>query len=52
LRQLFDYREHSMIEIEIQIEEDEVLFSWNNPEIQEMAEALGELEFETPRPCG
>jgi hypothetical protein len=41
-----------MIEIEIEIKEDEVFFSWNNPEIQEMAEALGVAEFETPRPCG
>jgi hypothetical protein len=49
---MFDYREHLMIEIEIQIEEDEVLFSWNNPEIQEMAEALGVPEFGTPSPCG
>ena len=51
LCQMFDY-ETSMIEIEIQIEKDEVIFSWNNPVIQEMAEALGEPEFETPRPCG
>jgi hypothetical protein len=52
LSQLFDHREHPMDEIEIQIEGDDVIFSWNNPEIQEMAEALGEPEFETPRPCG
>jgi hypothetical protein len=49
---MFDYREHLMMDIELQIEEDEVLFSWNTPEIQEMAEALGVPEFETPRPCG
>ena len=49
---MFDYREHPMDEIEIQIEGDDVIFSWNNPEIQQMAEALGEPEFETPRPCG
>jgi len=41
-----------MMEIEIQIQGDEVFFSWNNPEIQEMAETLGVPELETPRPCG
>jgi hypothetical protein len=49
---MFDYREHLMIEIEVQIEDDDVLFSWNTPEIQEMAEALGVPEFDSPRPCG
>ena len=28
------------------------VFSWNSPEIQEMAGALGLTEFETPRWCG
>ena len=40
------------VELEILIENDLVLISWNEGEIQEMAEALGEPEFTEPRPCG
>jgi hypothetical protein len=29
-----------------------VIFSWNSQEIQEMADSLGIVEFETPRWCG
>jgi hypothetical protein len=38
--------------MEIMIDQDLVLFSWNDEAIQEMAEALGEPEFSEPRPCG
>lgn len=41
-----------MMEIEILIENDTTLFSWNDDTIQEMAEDMGEPEFPTPRPCG
>jgi len=39
-------------EIEIVIDQGEVLFSWNDETIQEMAVALGETDFPEPRPCG
>jgi len=29
-----------------------VIFSWNSHDIQEMADSLGIVEFETPRWCG
>ena len=40
------------IEIEIIIDKEAVLFSWNDKNIQEIAEDLGETEFPEPRPCG
>ncbi|MBN2032275.1 MAG: hypothetical protein JW836_03285 [Deltaproteobacteria bacterium] len=50
---MFDKVEHSgEEEIEILIDQDLVLFSWNDEAIQEMAEVLGEPEFPEPRPCG
>jgi heme oxygenase len=39
-------------ELEIIIDGDSAIFSWNNEMIQEMAEELGETEFVQPRPCG
>lgn len=39
-------------EIEVIIERDGATFLWNDPEIQEMAEELGEPHFKKPRPCG
>ena len=40
-------------EIEIVIDKDITLFSWNDENtIQPMAEELGEPEFPEPRPCG
>jgi hypothetical protein len=40
-------------DIEIIIENDMTLFSWNDETtIQPMAEELGEPEFPEPRPCG
>jgi len=51
--QVFDKVEHFReTEMEILIDQDLVLFSWNDEAIQEMAEALGEPEFPEPRPCG
>jgi len=42
-----------MDEVEVIIEGDQVLFSWNDREvIQPMADQLGEPEFKDPRPCG
>ena len=39
-------------EIEIMIENDTTIISWNDETIQEIAEDLGEPEFPEPRPCG
>jgi hypothetical protein len=39
-------------ELEFLIDNDFILISWNDVEIQEMAEELGEPEFPEPRPCG
>ena len=39
-------------EIEIMIENDTAIISWNDKTIQEIAEDLGEPEFLEPRPCG
>ena len=39
-------------EIEIIIDQDVVLFSWNDEAIQELAVELGETDFREPRPCG
>jgi hypothetical protein len=39
-------------EIEVLIEEETAIFSWNDPAIQEMAVELGEPEFPESRPCG
>jgi len=51
--QVFDKVEHfKEHEMEILIDQDLVVFSWNDEAIQEMAEALGETEFPEPRPCG
>jgi len=41
-----------MKDMEIIIERDLVVILWNNEDIQEMAEELGEPEFPEPRPCG
>jgi hypothetical protein len=38
--------------IEIQVEGNRVVFSWNDEVIQKMAEELGEAEFAESRPCG
>jgi beta-galactosidase beta subunit len=56
--QVFDKIEqgknHNLLEgeIEITVFENRIYFSWNNDEIQDLAEALGETEFPEPRPCG
>ena len=39
-------------EIEIIIDQDVVLFSWNDEAIQRLAEELGNTDFPEPRPCG
>ena len=39
-------------EIEIMIENDTAIISWNDETIQEIAKDLGEPEFPEPRPCG
>ena len=39
-------------EIEIMLENDTAIISWNDETIQEIAEDLGEPEFPEPRPCG
>jgi len=39
-------------EIEILIENDTAIISWNDETIQEIAEDMGEPEFPEPRPCG
>jgi len=39
-------------EMEIMIENDTAIISWNDETIQEIAEDLGEPEFPEPRPCG
>jgi len=39
-------------EIEIRIEHDTAIISWNDKTIQEIAEEMGEPEFPEPRPCG
>jgi hypothetical protein len=50
---VFDKVEHFREqEMEIMIDQDLVLFSWNDEAIQELAEALGEPEFPEPRACG
>ena len=41
-----------MNDVEIVIEKDVVVISWNDEDIQQMAEELGEPEFPEPRPCG
>lgn len=38
--------------VEVLIGGGEVVFSWNDADIQEMALELGKVEFEKPRPCG
>lgn len=38
--------------IEVLIDHEGVTFLWNDPEIQEIAEELGEPIFKKPRPCG
>jgi hypothetical protein len=47
-------KNHNLLEgeIEITVFENRIYFSWNNDEIQDLAEALGETEFPEPRPCG
>ena len=39
-------------EIEIVIQNDTVIISWNNETIQEIAKDMGIPEFSEPRPCG
>ena len=39
-------------EIEIIIEKDVAIISWNDKAIQQIAEELGEPEFPETRPCG
>jgi len=39
-------------EIEILIENDTAIISWNDEIIQEIAEDMGKPEFHEPRPCG
>ena len=39
-------------EIEVIIENDTTIFSWNNETIQEIAEEIGEPQFPESRPCG
>ena len=39
-------------DIEIIVEQDLVLFSWNDEAVQELAVELGEMEFQESRPCG
>ena len=39
-------------EIEILIERDMTVFSWNDETIQQIAEEIGWPEFPEPRPCG
>ncbi len=39
-------------DIEILIDEDFTIFSWNDEAIQDLAEELGKTEFAEPRPCG
>ena len=41
-----------MEELEIIIDGNTAIFSWNNEMIEDMAEELGEPEFPQPRPCG
>lgn len=38
--------------VEVLIQGESVVFSWNDPDIKEMASELGEPEFAEPRPCG
>jgi hypothetical protein len=54
IEQALGWRRKLMVkkDIEILIMGEEVLFSWNDEEIQEMAESVGEPEFGEPRPCG
>lgn len=40
------------MDIELIIENDTAVFSWNDEDIQFIAECLGETEFPQPRPCG
>ncbi|MDQ1333952.1 MAG: hypothetical protein QG552_902 [Thermodesulfobacteriota bacterium] len=39
-------------DIEIWIEHDTAMISWNDETIQEIAEEMGKPEFPEPRPCG
>lgn len=39
-------------EIEIIVDGEITFFSWNDEEIQELAQELGGTEFPEPRPCG
>lgn len=39
-------------DIEIIIEKDVAIISWNDNTIQQIAEELGEPEFPETRPCG
>ena len=41
-----------MDDVEIVIEKDVVVISWNDEDIQQMSEELGEPEFPESRPCG
>ena len=38
--------------MEIIIDADSAYFTWNDEDIQSVAEELGEPEFPEPRPCG
>ena len=40
------------LEIEIIVDGEIAFFSWNDEEIQDLSEELGEPEFPEPRPCG
>ena len=39
-------------DIEIIVDGEITLFTWNNEVIQGLAEELGETDFPEPRPCG
>jgi hypothetical protein len=39
-------------EIEILIQDDTAVISWNDETIQEIAAEIGQPEFPEPRPCG
>jgi len=39
-------------DIELWIERDMVMISWNDETIQDIAEEMGQPEFSEPRPCG
>jgi len=60
LSSLFDLFEQILLvwtlmedpDIEIMVDGEITLFSWNNEAIQKLAEELGETDFPEPRPCG